>query len=321
MNCGRWWWQRPYFDRRESFRTKTSPLNRWSFLRSFHLQIGKVRFAPTDPSAKLQHVRFGSDVVLIRGGGDLATGVAARLVRAGFPVVICELPEPLAVRRTVALSSAVVTGVFAVEEISARLVDIRSAVDTAQSGVVAVVVSADLPTIDRSVVVDARVAKRNLDTTINDAALVVGLGPGFTSGVDCHAVVETNRGHRLGRVMWAGSAEPDTGTPGLVAGRASERVLRAPIDGTIRWTVDIGSVVATGMVIGYVDRHEIVSPFDGMVRGLIRAGAVHARLKVADIDARVDPAMCHEISDKALAVGGGVLEAVLVWMNGRDGAR
>jgi xanthine dehydrogenase accessory factor len=266
-------------------------------------------------------VRFESDLVVIRGGGDLATGVVARLVRAGFPVVVCELAEPLAVRRTVALSSAISFGAFTVEELEGRLVDVELATTTARSGAVAVVVSAELPAIERSIVVDARLAKRNLDTTIDDAALVIALGPGFAAGTDCHAIIETNRGHRLGRVIWVGSAEPDTGTPGLVAGRAAERVLRAPVDGTIRWTVEIGSIVSDGTVIGRVDDRAIISPFDGMVRGLIRPGVVRAGLKVADIDARIDPAMCHEISDKALAVGGGVLEAVLVWMNGRDGAR
>jgi xanthine dehydrogenase accessory factor len=274
-----------------------------------------------DSSARLQVVRFVSELVIIRGGGDLATGVAAKLVRAGFPVVVCELPEPLAIRRTVALSSAVAAKTFTVEDITAHLVDVEHAIDTARSGVVAVVVSPGLPEIERTIVVDARLAKRNLDTSLSDAPFVVALGPGFNAGVDCHAVIETNRGHRLGRVIWAGAAELDTGTPGLVAGRAAERVLRSPADGTIRWTVEIGSIVRANTVIGFVDHHAIASPFDGLVRGLIRQGPVPTGLKVADIDARLDPSMCLEISDKALAIGGGVLEAVLVWLNGRDGTR
>jgi xanthine dehydrogenase accessory factor len=263
-------------------------------------------------------VNFSDHLVVVRGGGDLATGVVARLHRAGFPVIVCELPEPMAVRRTVALSSAVDVGFMQVEDIRARLVDVAEAESTAHGGEVAVVVSPLLPsTIRAAVAVDARLAKRNIDTTINDASVVIALGPGFVAGIDCHAVVETNRGHRLGRVLWVGSAEPDTGTPGLVAGRAAERVVRATTDGVVQWLVAIGDVVTTGEPFGSIGGVTIAAPFDGMVRGLIRPGVVRRGLKIADIDARIDAAMCHEISDKALAVGGGVLEAVLTGLQQR----
>lgn len=258
-------------------------------------------------------------LVVVRGGGDLATGVIVRLVRAGFPVVVTELAAPLTVRRTVALSSAVTDGEATVEGVTARRVDLADAMVLARTGVVPIVVSPTLPPIGAEVVVDARLAKRNLDTTITDAALVVALGPGFVAGVDCHAVVETNRGHRLGRVLWHGAAEPNTGTPGLVAGRAAERVIRAPGAGLLAWSVAIGDVVVEGQEIGRLDGQPIIAPFRGMVRGLLRDGPVSARLKIGDIDARVDPAMCHEISDKALAVAGGVLEAILTWQHREPG--
>jgi xanthine dehydrogenase accessory factor len=255
---------------------------------------------------------FGEQLVVLRGGGDLATGVVARLRRAGFPVVVCELAEPMAVRRTVALSSAVDLGAMRVEDLRARLVTIADAELVARGGEIAVVVSPTLPSLGASVVVDARLAKRNIDTTIVDAPVVIALGPGFVAGVDCHAVVETNRGHRLGRVLWSGAAEPDTGTPGLVAGRAAERVVRAGRNGTVEWHVEIGSTVAAGQTMGQIDSVPIVAPFEGMIRGLIRPGRVREGLKIADIDARIDLTMCHEISDKALAVGGGVLEATVM---------
>lgn len=258
---------------------------------------------------------------LIRGGGDLATGVAWRLTRAGVAVVVTELAAPLTVRRTVALSSAVTEGSVEIEGMRGELVATAlEAVRLARSGAeqsVGVVVSEGLPelpfgsTVD--VVVDARLAKRNIDTTIDDAALVIGLGPGFTAGVDCHAVVETMRGPKLGRVLWSGSAQPDTGTPGIVEGRGAERVIRAPRDGTVQWVKAIGDRIDEHELLGWVDGVPVSAPFSGVVRGLIlERSAVRTGLKIGDIDPRSD-APCDEISDKALAIGGGVVEAVLWW--------
>lgn len=262
---------------------------------------------------------MADELCLIRGGGDLATGVAWRLSRAGLPVVVTELAEPLTVRRTVALSTAVAEGTVDVEGMVGRLARRpEEAVHIAFGGDVGVLVSRDLPDVGADVVVDARLAKRNLDTTIDDARLVVALGPGFTAGVDCHAVVETMRGPRLGRCLWEGSAEPDTGTPGTVGGRAAERVLRAPAAGIASWKVSIGDTVAESQVMGEVADRAICAPFAGIVRGLIRDGTdVRTGLKIGDIDPRADTNV-DEISDKALAVGGGVLEAVMAWsMRGR----
>ncbi len=251
---------------------------------------------------------------LLRGGGDLATGVAWRLTRAGMAVVVTELADPLTIRRSVALSSAVADGMVDVEGMVGRLADSpERAVHVAFSGEVGVVVCPDLPDIGADVVVDARMAKRNIDTTIDDASLVVALGPGFTAGLDCHAVVETMRGPRLGRVIWDGAAAPDTGTPGRLGGVDAERVVRAPVDGTVRWSVGIGERVTAGQTLGAVGETRVVSAIEGLVRGLIRDGReVRAGLKIGDLDPRQD-ARCDQISDKALAVGGGVLEAVMSW--------
>jgi xanthine dehydrogenase accessory factor len=164
--------------------------------------------------------------------------------------------------------------------------------------------------------VDGRMAKRNLDTHIKQAPFVVALGPGFTAGQDCHAVIETMRGHNLGRVIWQGSALPNTGTPGIVAGKGAERVLRAPLNGIVNWRLAIGDWVNEGEVIGQVDTEAIIAPFAGVLRGLIAPGTeVKAGLKIGDLDARADREACFTISDKALAVGGGVLEAVLTYIN------
>ena len=259
---------------------------------------------------------------VIRGGGDLATGVAWRLTRAGVAVVVTELPSPLTVRRTVALSTAVTEGTVDIEGmIGQRVSTATEAVALARSSggeLVGVVVSPELPDLGADhradVVVDARLAKRNIDTRIDDAPLVIGLGPGFKAGADCDAVVETMRGPHLGRVLWSGSAEPDTGVPGVVGGHGAERVIRAQRGGIVRWVRAIGDVVDDHETLGMVGDLPVLAPFAGVVRGLILDGSdVTAGLKIGDVDGRLDAAACDEISDKALAIGGGVVEAVLWW--------
>lgn len=262
--------------------------------------------------------------VIIRGGGDLATGVAYRLHKAGFPLIILELPRPLVVRRRVALATAVLEGEVTVESLRARLAENTAAAEAmAYPGeAIPILIAPELaPVVEQlstppAVVVDARIAKRNIDTARNQAPLVIALGPGFTAGADCHAVVETMRGHHLGRVIWEGPALPDTGTPGRVAGKDRERVLRAPAAGPVQWKLEIGDMVREGQVMGSVDGQPVTAPFDGVVRGLIAPGApVREGLKIGDVDARGDRSACFTISDKALAIGGGVLEAVLTWLN------
>ena len=265
---------------------------------------------------------FAEHPVVLRGGGDIATGVAWRLTRAGFPVIVCELAAPLTVRRTVSLSSAVVAGSIEVEGLRAvRVDDPAELLQVALTGVVPVIVSPDLPAVEAAAVIDARLAKINLDTTIHDAPTVVGLGPGFVAGKDCHAVVETKRGHHLGRVIWQGPAAANTGTPGIVGGRGAERVLRAPADGRAVWNHSIGDVVSEGDVLGHVADRPVTAPFNGVVRGLVSSAAeLHAGLKIGDVDPRPDPTACFEISDKALAVGGGGVEAVLTRIASPAGA-
>ena len=208
------------------------------------------------PGLRGDSALVGSQFCVLRGGGDLATGVAWKLTRAGWPVVVLELPEPLAVRRTVALSTAVTEGEVEVQGmrgVLARTPDEAAGLARSLAGAeggrgTAVLVAPDrsaLAPLHPDVVVDARLAKRNIDTTVDDAELVVALGPGFVAGEDCDAVVETMRGHQLGRVIWSGSAHPDTGTPAELGGRSADRVLRSGADGE----VDVGSS-EIGQVVG-----------------------------------------------------------------------
>ncbi len=255
-------------------------------------------------------------LVLIRGGGDLASGVASRLAHCGFPVVITELAQPLMVRRTVCFGEAVYAGEVTVEDLRARRVaGVRAARAALAAGVIPVLIDeagACRAELAPRVLVDAIMAKRNTGTRLDDAELVIGLGPGFTAGIDCHAVIETNRGHWLGRTIWAGQAEPDTGTPGEIAGRRAERVLRAPADGALTAQAAIGDRVVPGQVLAAVNGAPIQAQVAGVLRGLLHPGlVVKAGVKVGDVDPRAEPAHCFTVSDKSLAVGGGVLEAIL----------
>jgi xanthine dehydrogenase accessory factor len=233
-------------------------------------------------------------------------------------VIVLDLARPLALRRTVAFSTAVTNGSITVEGVKATLVDsTREALETSAAGLVAVLVSDEVPRFDEPVrvLVDARLAKAALDTNIDQAPLVIGLGPGLTAGVHCTAVVETNRGHRLGRVLWEGEAESNTGIPGRVGGESARRVVRAQRDGTVTWDRSIADVVSAGEVLGAIDGAPVAAPIGGVIRGLIAEGPVKEGLKVGDIDPRGEPAVCFEISDKSRAVAGGVLEAVMTWLN------
>lgn len=255
--------------------------------------------------------------MLVRGAGDLGSGVAFRLFKSGYWVIMTELPRPLLVRRAVSFGNAVFQddGVMTVEDVMARLADAELAVSLLKQGdeIPVVIDNGDeWRKIKPTVVVDARMAKRNIDTSINDAELVIGLGPGFNAGLDCHAVIETNRGHRLGRVIWQGTAEPNTGVPGNVLGKSAHRVLRAPQDGFVRPERHIGDSVEAGEIIGRVGEEVMVAPFDGVLRGLIHESvAVKAGMKVGDVDPRGERANCFLISEKSLAIGGAVLEALL----------
>ena len=253
--------------------------------------------------------------VLIRGGGEMASGIAHRLRCCRMNIVITEIAAPTAVRRTVAFAEAVYEGTQAIEGVTARRVDSLTQVESAwRRGEIPVVVDPNATIrseIKPAVIVDAIMAKRNLCTEINDAQLVIGVGPGFLAGVDVHAVVESNRGYHLGRVIWQGEAEPDTGVPAPVAGHAQDRVLRAPGSGIFYARSAIGDVVEAGEVVGAIDGAEIPAGIAGLVRGMLRSGvSVQAGMKVGDVDPRLERGYCYQISDKARAIAGGVLEAI-----------
>lgn len=254
-------------------------------------------------------------LVLIRGAGDIATGIALRLYRAGMQVVMTDLPKPTAIRRTVTFSQAITQGETTVEGITARQATcstISSILDRGEIPVLADPECACRKTIHPDVLVDAILAKKNLGTAITDAPVVIAVGPGFTAGVDCHAVVETMRGHYLGRVIWDGPALPNTNIPGLIGGYAGERVLRAPADGIFRQVLEIGAAVEIGDIAGWVGEHPMRCTIAGTLRGILPDGVcVYQGMKAGDVDPRCQLDHCFCASDKALAVGGGVLEAIL----------
>ena len=255
-------------------------------------------------------------LILIRGAGDLATGVAARLFHSGFRLLLTDLEQPTAVRRTVALSQAMYDGVTRVEDLTGRRCrteeEVHAAWDRGEIPVVADPMGESRSIYHPDVVVDAILAKRNLGTAITDAPLVIALGPGFTAGEDCHCVVETMRGHTLGRCIYSGSALPNTGVPGNVGGYTIERVFRTPRAGIFHPLHAIGDRVEAGEAVAEVDGEAVRTAITGCLRGLLPEGlAVPAGMKAGDVDARCEREHCFTISDKALAIGGGVLEAVL----------
>jgi len=264
----------------------------------------------------------GSPVrIVLRGAGDLATGVALRLYRAGFRrLLLLERAAPLAVRRLVAFSEAVALGRQVVEGVAAvRVASHEEAPAVWQQGEIPVLIdpyAVSLTVFSPDILVDAVMAKRNLGTMITAAPLVIALGPGFCAGVDAHRVVETKRGHALGRVLARGEAQPNTHIPASVGGYTLERLLRAPATGTFRTGRDIGDRVRAGETVGTVDGQAVTSAIDGVLRGLLRdATPVAQGLKLGDVDPRADATACGLVSDKALAIGGGVLEAIMERLN------
>ncbi len=258
-------------------------------------------------------------LVVVRGGGDLATGVVYRLIRSGFPVIILEIPQPTVIRRTVSFAEAIYQGTVKVEELTAsRVNNTKEALLCLDKGIIPVLVDPtgeSLHNLKPHIVVDAILAKKNLGTNIDMAPIVIGLGPGFHAGVDVHGVIETNRGHNLGRVLLEGFAEPDTGVPGVIGGFDYQRILRAPTDGIIRNVKEICSQVSVGDVIAYIEEIPVISSLDGVLRGLITDGlTVYKNLKIGDVDPRCKIEYCYSVSDKARAIGGGVLEAILYFL-------
>ena len=257
-----------------------------------------------------------SGLVLLRGGGDLASGVALRLHRAGIKVVISELAQPLAVRRTVSFAEAIYAGKHTVEGITARLVEGEQLSAALEADEIPVLIdpNAEVLTLDLQpsmfvAVIDGRLTKRPPAPLPISVPLHIGLGPGFHAGINCHAVIETRRSHTLGRVYWNGTSQSDSGEP---EGDA-RRVLRAPGDGILTAIAKIGEHLEEGQIIATIgNQYPVLSPFRGVLRGLIHAGIpVATGLKIGDVDPRDDASACFLVSDKALAIGGAALEAIL----------
>lgn len=264
--------------------------------------------------------------VLIKGAGDLATGIGCRLHRCGFLVAMTEIAVPTTVRRTVAFSRAVYEERVLVEDVTGVLCASAEEIENAgKRDQVAVIVDETceiMKTWKPDIVVDAILAKENLGTKITDADIVIGVGPGFTAGVDCHVVVETKRGHNLGRCIWNGSACPNTGVPGMIGGYDRERIIRSVSAGRFRGAVSIGDLVKKGDIVGYSGEDPIYAQVGGVVRGLLQDGVpVTEGMKSGDIDPRGVTAHCFTISDKATAIGGGVLEGILSMKKKRGEAR
>lgn len=260
-------------------------------------------------------------IVLIRGGGDLASGVALRLHRSGMRVVITELDQPLVIRRSVSFAEAVYRNVTQVEGATARLVDSLGSLQSAWlNNEIPVLVDPECQIISSlqnedpplATLVDARMTKTPPSLLIGSVPFMIGLGPGFVVGVNCDAVVETNRGHYLGRVLWQGSAQTNTGRPEGFGDQYQDRVLRSPSEGVFNSDREICDRLKQGELVGEVNGKEIRASFKGVLRGLLHPGLyVTEGFKIGDIDPRNDPEFCRHVSDKALSVGGGVLEAIL----------
>ena len=256
-------------------------------------------------------------LVLIKGAGDLATGVAHRLRRCGFDIVMTEIEEPTTVRRTVAFSQAIYDKTVEVEGIKATSVEnIEMIKENIANGIISVIVDKEANIIKElkpDVVVDAIIAKKNTGTSINDAPIVIAVGPGFEAGVDCQLVIETKRGHYLGKVITEGKAIPNTGN---IGGHTVGRIIRATSDGIIYPVAKIGDYVEEGQVVAYVDKTPVYASISGIVRGMLQEGiTVFKGMKSGDIDPRCEKEHCFTISDKARSIGGGVLEGILFLKN------
>lgn len=268
-----------------------------------------------------------SPFILVKGAGEMASAIAWRLYMANMRhICMLDLDDPLCVRRQVSFCTVLESGIVVVEGVRAVAARDWNGIEAAwKTQTIAVLRITDWGRIDGlapDVVVDAILAKRNLGTSKDEAPLVIALGPGFTAGADCHLVIETNRGHDLGRIIVCGSAEPNTGIPGDIAGHTDERVLRAPAAGTFQSIRAIGDLVRKNDIVGQVAGQPVIARLDGMLRGLIRSGtAVTTGLKLGDIDPRAKRRHCHTISDKARAIAGAVLEGVMRYCNQSSPAR
>lgn len=259
--------------------------------------------------------------VIIRGGGDLATAIIQKFYRSGFTVLVLEVEKPTAIRRNVSLCSAVFCGSAQVEDMVCKKVEnLEQAQQVIKNGEIPLLVDPKGESIVQfkpDCLVDAIIAKKNLGTNKTMAPITIGIGPGFEAGVDVTAVIETMRGHDLGRLIESGFAFPNTGIPGEIGGKSEQRVIHAPVDGVLTPNKDIGQVVQEGELLLTIGTTQVLAPFTGLVRGMITPGfTVKKGLKIADIDPRTD-VNWHTISDKARCIGGGALEAYF-YLKGKE---
>lgn len=264
--------------------------------------------------------RLNELVILVRGAGEMATGVSHRLASCHLKVCMIEENNPLAIRREVAFSEVVFDGEKEVEGVIAKRAELPDHIPGIWGeGKVPVLVDPEARIKDflkPDVLIDAILAKRNLGTKMTDAPLVIGLGPGFCAGKDVHRVIETNRGHNLGRIIADGEAEPNTGIPGSIGGYTEERVIRAPTDGRLILLRNIGDSVKADETVGKIGETDVRSKISGVIRGLLRDGAeVRRGMKMGDVDPRGTRVHCYTISDKARTISGGVLQAILEHFN------
>lgn len=257
---------------------------------------------------------FKGKLAIVRGGGDLATGIIYRLWRAGFKVLALEIEKPLVVRRTVSAAQAIFDGEYTIEDMPVKKINnINDLYWNKDVSIYVDPLGKSIRYLKPDVLVDAIMAKVNIGTRIDMAPLVIGVGPGFTAKVDVDYVVETKRGHTLGRLISSGSAIPNTGIPGMEMGYTIERILRSPSDGFVKALKDIGDYVLPGEIIAYVNGYPVYAEIKGVLRGLIHPSVNTSKnLKIGDIDPKNEKKYCFSITDKALAVGGGVLEALLI---------
>lgn len=257
------------------------------------------------------------EVVIVRGGGDIASGSIQKLYRSGFRVLVLEIDKPSSIRRKVCFGEAIYENQITIEGITAVKVKSKEEVFQAwKEDNIPVVIDPKGKYIDLlrpEIVVDAILAKKNLGTNMNMAPYTIALGPGFEAKKDVNIVVETNRGHNLGRLIFSGKAAENTGVPGVIAGYSKERVIYSPASGIIKNARDIGDVVKKNEILAYVGDVVVKAAIDGVLRGIIRNNTeVFKDLKIADIDPRLSEVKnCFTISDKARNIGGAVLEAIL----------
>lgn len=260
---------------------------------------------------------MNKNLVIVRGGGDVATGTIQKLNRTGFDVLVLEIERPTCIRRNVAVAQAVFEGETQIEDIKVvKCENIEEILKAFEENKVAVTVDPEGKLIEELkpiCLVDGILAKKNLGTNRDMAPITIALGPGFEAGSDVDIVIETNRGHDLGRLIFKGPASPNTGNPGNINGFTTERILRAPAKGKVHVIKDIGSIVKKGEVVAEVAGKEVKSGLDGMVRGMINEGLeVYSGMKIGDVDPRVVPRNAKTISDKARLIGGGALEGLLI---------